>query len=43
MAPILYVRFVEVPRVVYLPLNGADILVREINDDAQVDGNGGTQ
>ena len=27
----------------YLPLNGAEIVIREIGDGAQVDGNGGAQ
>ena len=27
----------------YLPLNNADIVVREISDDAQAEGNGGAQ
>jgi len=27
----------------YLPLNGAEIVVREISDDAQAEGNGGAQ
>jgi hypothetical protein len=27
----------------YLPLNGAEIVVREISDDAEVAGNGGAQ
>ena len=27
----------------YLPLNGAEIVVREIGDDKQADGNGGAQ
>jgi len=27
----------------YLPLNGAEIVAREIGDDSQADGNGGAQ
>ena len=27
----------------YLPLNGAEIVIRVIGDDAQADGNGGAQ
>ena len=30
-------------RLDYLPLNGAEIVVREIGDDKQADGNGGAQ
>lgn len=27
----------------YLPLNGAEIVIREIGDDSQAEGNGGAQ
>ena len=30
-------------RLDYLPLNGAEIVIRSIDDDAQAEGNGGAQ